>query len=133
MGRSNGKGTEPEYMPGAVRVVEDLGMTVAEVEQLGFRIVEHWSCVPAVSERDAHALSQRNAIIARQREDERRRLEAERERKAAEWAAQHPVPPGIPAVPGMSAVEVMFAADAGERAPSVFEELLDQELAHGKG
>ena len=42
-------------------------------------------------------------------------------------------PRGIPAQPGMSAVEVMFAADAHERVPTVFEDLLDRELAHGKG
>jgi hypothetical protein len=66
------------------------------------------------------------------RADERRRREAERERQMAEFAARHPVPRGIPAQPGMSAVEVMFAADADEREPSVFTRLLDEELAHGK-
>jgi hypothetical protein len=84
MGR-NGK-TEPEFVPGAVRVVEDLGMTVADVERLGFRVVEHWSGVPAVAEKDAYAISKRQAMISQQREDERRRFEAEQERKMAECA-----------------------------------------------
>jgi hypothetical protein len=131
MGR-NGRGTEPEFVEGAVRV-EDLGMSVADVEQLGFRIVEHWSCVPAVSERDAYALARRKQMIDRQREDERRRREAEREQKlAAEFAAQ--VPRGIPAPePGMSALEVLFAADTHEREPSVRTQLLEEELAAGRG
>jgi hypothetical protein len=111
MGR-NGK-NEPEFTPGAVRVVEDLGMTVADVEQLGFRVVEHWSCVPAVSERDAYAISKRQAMISQQREDERRRHEAERERQMAEFAARYPVARGVPAVEGLSAVEqVLLAARA---------------------
>ena len=130
MGR-NGR-AEPEFTPAAVRV-EDLGLPVDEVERLGFRVVTHWSLAPAVSEKDAHALARRLAVIAQQREDERRRHEAERERQMAEFAARYPVPRGIPAQPGMSAVEVMFAADAHERVPTVFGDLLDRELAHGKG
>jgi hypothetical protein len=121
----NGK-TEPEFVPGAVRVVEDLGMTVADVERLGFRVVEHWSGVPAVAERDAYAISKRQAMISRQRE-------AERERKLAEFAARFPVARGVPAVPGMTAAEQMFAAGEGGRPPSVFTELLEGELAAGKG
>jgi hypothetical protein len=133
MGRSNGKGTEPEFTPGAVRV-EDLGMTVTDVEQLGFRIVEHWSCAPAVSERDAYALSRRQAMIGQQHEAERRRCEAENERRMAEIAAQHRPLRGVPAVPGMSAFETMLAADADEpRELSVYEDLLQQRFAHGKG
>jgi hypothetical protein len=130
MGRNR---VEPEFTPGAVRCVEDLGLPVDDVQAMGFKIVLHWSNVPAVSERDAYAISQRQAVIHQQREAERRRREAEQERKAAEWAAKFPVPRGIPAPdPNMSAVEVMFAADAHERVPSVREQLLDQELAHGK-
>jgi hypothetical protein len=121
----NGK-TEPEFTPGAVRVVEDLGMTVADVERLGFRVVEHWSGVPAVAEKDAYAISKRQAMISRQRE-------AERERKMAEFAARFPVARGVPAVPGMSAVEQMLAAGEGGRPASVFTELLEGELAAGKG
>jgi len=131
MGR-NGR-VEPEFTPGAVRVVEDLGMTVADVEQLGFRVVEHWSCVPAVSERDAYAISKRQAMISQQRDDERRRSQAEQDRKAAEWAAKFPVARGVPAVPGMTAVEQMLAAGEGDRPRTVFTELLDAELAGGKG
>jgi hypothetical protein len=65
--------------------------------------------------------------------EERARRQAEQDRKAAEWAARHPVPRGLPAQPGMTAAEVMFAAGEGDRRPSVFVELLDDELAAGKG
>jgi hypothetical protein len=127
----NGK-TDPEFTPGAVRVVEDLGMSVADVERLGFRVVEHWSCVPAVSERDAYAVSKRQAMIRQQREAERRRRDAEREQKmAAEFAAT--VPRGIAAPqPGMSAVEVMFSVDTDDRPTSVYQELLDEQFAAGR-
>jgi hypothetical protein len=131
MGR-NGK-TEPEFVPGAVRVVEDLGMTVADVERLGFRVVEHWSGVPAVAEKDAYAISKRQAMISQQREDERRRFEAEQERKMAEFAARYPVARGIPANPNMTAVEQVLASGGDERPRTVYEELLDAELAGGKG
>jgi hypothetical protein len=128
----NGK-SGPEFWEGSVRVAEDLGMTVADVEALGFRVVLHWSGVPAVSERDAFALASRQAMVDRQREAERRRREAEREqRMAAEFAAR--VPRGVPAPqPGMSALEVMLAANEDERPPSAFIEMLDEELAAGKG
>jgi N-dimethylarginine dimethylaminohydrolase len=129
----NGK-TEPEFTPGAVRVVEDLGMTVADVERLGFRVVEHWSGVPAVAEKDAYAISKRQAMISQQREDERRRFEAEQERKMAEFAARYAVAPrGVPAVEGLSAVEQVLLAGEGDRPRTVFTELLDAELAGGKG
>jgi hypothetical protein len=131
MGR-NGK-SEPEFTPGAVRVVEDLGMAVADVERLGFRVVEHWSCVPAVSERDAYAISKRQAVISQQREDERRRRQAEQERKAAEFAARYPVARGVPAVEGLTAVEQVLLSGGDVRPRTVFEDLLDGELAAGKG
>jgi hypothetical protein len=127
----NGK-AGPEFVEGAV-AIEELGLSVDAVEQLGFRVVENWACKPAVSQRDAYAISKRQMVISEQREDERRRWQAEQDRKAAEWAAKFPVPRGIPAVEGMSAVEQMLAAGADEREPTVFEQLLDGELAHGKG
>jgi hypothetical protein len=128
MGRSNGN-TEPEFMPGSVRV-EDLGMTVADVRAMGFKVVLHWSNVPAVSERDAFALSRRQSVIAEQHEVERRRRDAERERRMQESA---PVLRGIPAPdPTMSAVEVMLAADAHDRPQSVYEQLLEEQFARGR-
>jgi hypothetical protein len=127
MGR-NGRAVEPEFEPGAVRITEDLDMSVADVERLGFRVCVHWSGAPAVSERDAYAISIRRRMIARQRDAERRRREDE---QAAEFARR--LPRGIPAIPGCTAVETMFAVDADERPKSVREQLLDAELAHGKG
>jgi hypothetical protein len=121
----NGK-TEPEFTPGAVRVVEDLGMTVADVERLGFRVVEHWSGVPAVAERDAYAISKRQAMISRQRE-------AEQQRRMSEFAAKYPVARGVPAVEGLTAVEQVLLAGEGGRPRTVFTELLEGELAAGKG
>jgi hypothetical protein len=122
----NGSRVEPEFEPGAVRI-SVLDMTVADVERLGFRVVRHWSTEPAVSERDAFAISMRKRMIAEQFESKRRRLEAE---QAAEFANQ--VLPGIPALPGASAVETMLAADEHEREPSVYQELLDERYAHGR-
>jgi hypothetical protein len=125
----NGR-AEPEFTPGAVRV-EDLGVSVADVEQLGFRVVEHWSGAAAVSERDAYAISKRLAVIREQREAERRRRDAENERRMQESA---PVPRGIPAPdPNMSAIEVMLMADAHERPKSAYQELLEEQFARGKG
>jgi hypothetical protein len=115
--------------------IENLDMSVAAVEDLGFRIVLHWSGVPAVAEKDAHALSRRRQLIDRQREEERRRREAERERQmAAEFAAR--VPRGVAAPqPGMSALAVMIAAGEGDddRPRSAFTEMLDEALAAGRG
>lgn len=129
----NGRSTGPEFAPGAVRIVEDLNMTVDDVSALGFRIVRHWSGVEAVSEPDAFALASRQAMVDRQREEERRRWQAAQERKMAEWVAAHPVHPGIPAPePGMSAVEVMLSVDADDHPPSVYQELLDAQLAAGR-
>jgi hypothetical protein len=130
MGR-NGRGMEPEFLEGAVRI-EDLNMSVAAVQDLGFRLCVHWSGALAVSERDAHAISQRQRMIAEQREAERRRCEVERaEKMAVEFAAT--VPRGAPAQPNMSALEVMLAANEDERPPSAFIEMLDDALAAGKG
>jgi hypothetical protein len=129
----NGRGTEPEFLEGAVRIVEDLNMTVDDVSALGFKVVRHWSGMEAVSEPDAFALSRRQRMIAEQREEERRRREVEREqRMAAEFAAR--VPRGIPAPEAnMSAFEVMLSVDADDRPVSVYQELLDERLAAGKG
>ena len=109
---------------GPVRIVEDLGMQVEDVRKLGFKLLVHWSNVPAVSEADAHALVCRRQMLSAQ-------VAARREAEAAEWAAKFPVPKGVPAVPGLSAVEVMFAAGEGDRPKSVREQLLDAELAKG--
>ena len=108
-------------------IVEDLDMQVEVVRGLGFRVLTHWSGVPAVSEADAHALTSRKKMLNEQHE-------ARRQAEAAEWAARYSVvPAGIPAVEGLSAVEQMFAAGAGDRPKSVREQLLDEELARGKG
>jgi hypothetical protein len=127
MGR-NGNRAEPEFEPGAVRITEDLGMSVADVERLGCRVCLNWSGVPAVTESDAFALSMRKRMINEQREAERRRREDE---QAAEFARR--VPRGIPAPdPSMSALEVLLAVDADERPPSVHQQLLDEQFARGR-
>ena len=108
--------------------IEELGLTVEAVERLGFRIVKNWACAPAVTQKDAHALTRRRQMISEQRAVERRCREAE---QAAEFARQ--IPRGVPVVPGATPVESLYAADAGSRPPSVREQLLDAELAHGKG
>ena len=101
-------------------------------EAEGVELVEDHIGRPAVTRVDAARLLGAHRADEAFHEDERRRREAERERQMAEFAARHPVPRGIAAQPGMTAVEVMFAADADEREPSVFTQLLDAELAHGK-
>jgi hypothetical protein len=125
MGR-NGKAEPETYEPGAVRITH-LDMSVADVERLGFRVVRHWSTEPAVSERDAYVLSMRKRMIREQHEAKRRRREAE---QAAEFSNQ--VLPGIPPLPGATAVETMLAADSDARPKSVYEELLDEAFAHGR-
>jgi hypothetical protein len=50
----------------------------------------------------------------------------------AEVVAQHPVVSGVPAVEGLTAFEQMLQAGEGDRPPSLFQELLEGELAHGK-
>jgi hypothetical protein len=51
----------------------------------------------------------------------------------AEFAARYPVARGIPANPNMTAVEQVLASGGDERPRTVYEELLDAELAGGKG
>jgi hypothetical protein len=64
--------------------------------------------------------------------EERRRRDDEQARRHAELAAL--IPRGVPAQqPGMSAIAVMLAADPDEKEPSVFTQLLDEQLAAGKG
>ena len=58
--------------------------------------------------------------------------EVERARQTAEWAARYPVPRGVPAVEGMDACAQMFAEGEADRPPSLFEQLMDAELAAGK-
>jgi hypothetical protein len=111
---------------GPVRIVEDLNMRPEDVRELGFRLLTHWSNVPAVSEADAHALVCRRQMLSEQ-------VEARREAQMAEWVARFPVPAGVPAIPGMTAAEQMFAAGEVDRPRSVREQLLDAELAHVKG
>ena len=44
MSKSRNDGNaEPEFAEGAVRIIEDLGTTVDDIRQLGFRVVLHWS------------------------------------------------------------------------------------------
>jgi hypothetical protein len=57
-------------------------------------------------------------------EDQRRRMEAE--------LAPAVVPRGLPALPGLSAAETMFAHDEADRPKSLHEQLLDEELARGR-
>lgn len=111
---------------GPVRIVEDLHMQVEVVRELGFKLLRHWSDVPAVSEADAHALVCRRKMLSRQ-------FEARRQAEMAELAARYAPPAGVPAVPGLSAVEQVLLAGEGDRAKSVREQLLDAELAHVKG
>jgi hypothetical protein len=110
---------------GPVRIVEDLDMQVEVVRELGFRMLTHWSNVPAVSEADAYALVRRRAMLSEQ-------YEARRQAEMAELAARYAPPAGVPAVPGLSAVEQVLLAGEGDRPRSVTEELLDAELARGR-
>jgi hypothetical protein len=67
------------------------------------------------------------------RADERRRREAEREQKMIEAATRFPVPRGVPSHPELGPIEAMLLADEASRPRSLYEQLLDEELAHGKG
>ena len=44
-------------------------MTVADVHQLGFKVVLHWTNVPAVSERDAFSIMKRQTLISEKTAD----------------------------------------------------------------
>jgi hypothetical protein len=60
-------------------------------------------------------------------------VEARRQAEMARWAARFPVPAGVPAVEGLSAVEQVMLAGEGVGPQTVFTELLDDELRHVKG
>jgi hypothetical protein len=95
-----------------------------EVE--GVVVVEDPIGRPAITCEDAGRLiGSRRAARAYQ--------ESEWARQMAEAAARYPVPGGVPAVEGLTAVEQVLLAGEGDRPVRVFEELLDIELAHGKG
>jgi hypothetical protein len=81
----------------------------------------------AISRNDAARLFGARRAAYAFAEDQRRRREAEMA------AAAVPVLRGVPSHPDLGPIEAMLAADEANRPKSVFEKLLDAELAHGKG
>jgi hypothetical protein len=59
---------------GSVRIVMDLHQEVEAVRALGFRILTHWSGVPAVSEADAYALTRRQQMLGEQYDQQHREM-----------------------------------------------------------
>ena len=59
----------------------------------------------------------------------------QRARQEAEWAARYAaeVPKGLPAIPDASPTASLMLFDEADRPKSVYEELLDAELAHEEG
>jgi hypothetical protein len=81
---------------------------------------------PAIARVDAARLiAARRAAVAFR--------DAERARREAEAAARRPpILRGVPAIEGATAFESLLAVDADDREPSVYQRLLDEELARGK-
>jgi hypothetical protein len=72
-----------------VRVIEDLHMRPEDVRELGFRLLVHWSDVPAVSAADAHALVPRQRMAGEQHDQRQRESAAAQQQWHKDRAAAY--------------------------------------------